>query len=92
VFLLLLLLHCNVACNEILTNSTGYIISPYYPGYYANNANCAWTIKAENGHVIRFELEAFELEMSPRCSADFVEVYDGDSTHSPRIGRYCGVR
>ncbi|XP_031574398.1 cubilin-like [Actinia tenebrosa] len=81
------------ACNEILTDRKGYIMSPFYPDSYANDENCSWIIKARKGHVIRLEFKVFELELSPRCSADYVEVYDEDEAQSTsRIGRYCGRR
>ena len=71
-------------------------MSPYYPGYYDNNAECKWTIRAEKNHLIRMEFMAFEMEWSPGCSADFVEVHDvhdGEVAQpTSRIGRYCGTR
>lgn len=76
------------ACNEILTNHTGYILSPYYPCYYSNDASCNWTVKAKRDHVIRLYIKEFELEINKQCKHDYMEVYDGNS----RIGRYCGIR
>ncbi|KXJ04492.1 Zinc metalloproteinase nas-39 [Exaiptasia diaphana] len=62
-------------------------MSPCYPSYYRNNANCNSTIIANQGYVIRLDIAEFELEMSTRCEDDSVDVYDGGN----RIGRYCGI-
>ncbi|KXJ07870.1 Cubilin [Exaiptasia diaphana] len=78
----------NEACNETFTNKSGVIMSPCYPSYYRNNANCNSTIIANQGYVIRLDIAEFELEMSTRCEDDSVDVYDGGK----RIGRYCGIR
>ena len=66
-------------------------MSPYYPGYYATNSWCEWHVTAPIGHVIRFEFVYFNLERGDtRCLNDHVEVFDGDSTDSSSLGRFCG--
>ncbi|KXJ29303.1 G-protein coupled receptor GRL101 [Exaiptasia diaphana] len=75
------------ACSKVFTNPSGIITSPCYPSYYWNNARCNSTIKAKQGHVIRLDIDEFELEMSTRCESASLDVYD----RSTRIGRYCGI-
>lgn len=43
------------------------------------------------GHVIRLEFLYFQLEQTElRCLNDYVEVFDGNSTYSTSLGRFCG--
>ena len=70
-----------LGCNITLENKTsGWILSPQYPGYYTNNASCQWHLTVPPGHVIRLEFLYFDLEFRwhpwYRCS-DFVEIHDG---------------
>lgn len=79
------------ACRELFTDKTGVITSPYYPGYYANDSWCEWLVTAAIGHVIRLEFFYFQLEATgPQCLSDYVEVFDGNSTYSTSLGRFCG--
>ncbi|PFX12596.1 G-protein coupled receptor GRL101, partial [Stylophora pistillata] len=79
------------ACRELSTDKSGYIVSPYYPGYYANESWCEWRITAPIGLVIRLEFLYFHLEATePQCLNDYVEVFDGNSTYSTSLGRFCG--
>lgn len=34
--------------------------------------------------------QVFEIEEEADCGYDYVELYDGADTKSPRLGRYCG--
>ena len=79
------------AYRELFTDKTGVIKSPYYPGYYANDSWCEWLVTAAFGHVIRLEFFYFQLEATgPQCLNDYVEVFDGNSTYSALLGRFCG--
>ena len=79
-----------LACSQNLSSSSGFILSPYYPGYYINNLTCTWHVTAPENHLIRLEFQSFALESHPTCSNDYVEVRDGDSHRSQPIGKYCG--
>lgn len=39
---------------------------------------------------IRIKYKKFKLERSDDCSYDYVQVFDGSSTESPLIGKFCG--
>ncbi|XP_078377085.1 uncharacterized protein LOC144660350 [Oculina patagonica] len=83
-------LNANKGCNLVMKDEkSGSILSPQYPGYYTNNANCLWHLTVPEGHVIRLKFLFFDLEYHPQCSSDFVEVRDGLSKSSPLIGRFC---
>lgn len=49
-------------------------------------------VSAEKGYGVEIVFQMFEIEEEPDCGYDYVELYDGDDTKSPRLGRYCGSR
>ncbi|KAL9987313.1 hypothetical protein ACROYT_G001597 [Oculina patagonica] len=70
-------------CKVFKENTTsGWVLSPQYPGYYTNNASCQWNLTVPKGHMIRLEFLFFDLEYYPRCSNDFVEI------HYDRLGKW----
>ncbi|MCJ8736484.1 hypothetical protein PDJAM_G00012960 [Pangasius djambal] len=74
------------ACGGRLYGS-GSISSPYYPGYYHDNAYCVWQLSAPAGQTIFLSFQDFDLERC--CNCDYVNVYDGPSTASHLIGKLC---
>lgn len=79
-----------LACSKTLVESTGFILSPYYPGFYAPNSHCSWLITAPVGNVIRLEVLDFQLEHGPRCATDNMEVIDGHNFGEHSLGKFCG--
>ena len=79
-----------VACSENRTQSSGFILSPFYPGYHPSNTHCTWRIKVQAGYVIRLQFIAFELEEHPTCAGNFLEVRDGFSQREGFLGKFCG--
>jgi cubilin len=66
------------------------ISSPNYPNIPPPHIECKWTIIAPVGEQLRIDfLERFDLEYSPTCSKEFVEIRDGSTSFSPLIGSYC---
>ncbi|XP_078375556.1 uncharacterized protein LOC144658924 [Oculina patagonica] len=78
------------ACSQSLNSSSGFIVSPFYPGYYTNNMTCTWHLTAKENHVIRLHFQSFAIENHPTCANDYVEVRDGGSHRSRTLGKYCG--
>ena len=74
--------------------SSGKISSTNYPkSNYTASRNCTWKITAPVDKKIQFEFTDFALS---ECSASpcsdscsYVELYDGGSTGSPLLGRFC---
>ncbi|NP_001003148.2 cubilin precursor [Canis lupus familiaris] len=78
----------DLACGEILTESTGIIQSPGHPNIYPHGINCTWHILVQPGHLIHLIFRKFHLEFHYNCTNDYLEVYDtGSNTY---LGRYCG--
>ena len=75
------------SCSNLLvrdaSNSTGTIYSTR-TSTYSSNMDCRWNLTS-NG-VIELLFYRFVTE----SSADYVSVYDGDSTSAPLIGRFSG--
>ncbi|EFN66210.1 Cubilin [Camponotus floridanus] len=76
-----------------LTSSSGYSINQH------DEANCTWTLIAENpgDHVtVTFthmeidplELSTWDTTLGP-CSWDYIQVFEGDSTDGPLLGKWC---
>lgn len=78
-------------CGEVLHAGEGKIQSPNHPGKYPSNVNCEWLITAEYTNHITLLFSTFELEESPGCHYDYLEIYDGRNSNSPLLGKYCGM-
>ncbi|XP_071475764.1 cubilin [Marmota flaviventris] len=78
----------DLACGQVLTQSTGIIKSPGHPNIYPSGINCTWHVRVQSGKRIRLVFDKFYLEFHYNCSKDYLEVYDtGSETF---LGRFCG--
>ncbi|KAK4820986.1 hypothetical protein QYF61_009452 [Mycteria americana] len=75
-------------CGSSISNSSGTLQSPFYPGSYPNNADCVWEIQVENNFRIMLTFRDIVMQ-SGRCQYDYIEVYDGPPHSSPLLGRLC---
>ena len=75
-------------------SGSGKISSTNYPkSNYTASRNCTWNITAPADKIVKFTFTDFVLS---ECSANncsdscsYVELYDGGSTSSPLLGRFC---
>ncbi|XP_013388746.1 cubilin-like [Lingula anatina] len=77
-------------CGGTFKDSYGSFTSPLYPQPYTNNRNCTWLVQVPARKVVTITFTAFNIEYHDSCNYDWVDVYDGPSTSSTRVGRYCG--
>ena len=74
-------------------SSTGAIKSPGYPGEYPENLDCTWTKSIPTYYysrkIFRFYISNLDLEQCTRCACDYVEIFDGSSKSSKRLGKFC---
>ncbi|XP_070564553.1 cubilin-like [Ptychodera flava] len=65
------------------------IVSPGYPGHYANNEYCEWIVRAYNGMRLRATIWEFNTEYG----YDFLDLGNGDNPEDvdTRISRLSGV-
>ena len=67
----------NDGCGGTLHGNSREISSPKFPAKYPNNAECIWEIIADNGyHVGLVFVDRFNLESSPNCEKDYVQMFD----------------
>nr|XP_054758499.1 extracellular serine proteinase-like [Lytechinus pictus] len=76
-------------CGSTISSATSLLTSPNYPDTYGNNADCSFTIHAPVGQTITLSFDDIDIEDHVSCSADAVEVHDGDM-HGPYLEKVCG--
>ncbi|XP_032808661.2 CUB and sushi domain-containing protein 3-like isoform X1 [Petromyzon marinus] len=74
---------CEALCptNEVRTESVGVILSPSYPANYPYLQTCLWTISVEKTYNVTLFIELFQSEKQ----YDELEIFDGQSSQSPRL-------
>ncbi|XP_039746472.1 cubilin [Pararge aegeria] len=78
-------------CGGYFTSDRGEIVSPSYNGLYLSNLICEYKIKTRPDTRIRIEFKSFNLERSLTCKYDFLKIYDGPTSDSPLVGKFCGI-
>lgn len=76
---LYLLFLSTVTCpmNEVLTASTGVIMSQSPGSGFPHFESCSWVVKVEPGYNITFTIEHFQTSRQ----FDELEIFDGESAH-----------
>ncbi|XP_029103994.1 CUB and sushi domain-containing protein 1 isoform X1 [Scleropages formosus] len=74
---------CEVNCpmNEILTDSTGVILSQTQGSGFPHFETCSWVVKAEPGYNVSLTVEHFQTSRQ----FDELEIFDGPSRQSPLL-------
>uniref|UniRef100_A0A674NBB4 CUB and Sushi multiple domains 2 n=1 Tax=Takifugu rubripes TaxID=31033 RepID=A0A674NBB4_TAKRU len=74
---------CDVTCpmNELLTASTGVIMSQSPGNGFPHFESCSWVVKVEPGYNITFTIEHFQTSRQ----FDELEIFDGPSRQSPLL-------
>uniref|UniRef100_A0A8C4Q5G3 Uncharacterized protein n=1 Tax=Eptatretus burgeri TaxID=7764 RepID=A0A8C4Q5G3_EPTBU len=78
---------CSVPCGGNLTDMSGTILSPGFPGSYANNLSCVWRITLPEGDGVQLQVLKFATEHT----WDTLHVYDGQDEHALRLGSFSGT-
>lgn len=65
-------------------------------GNYSPNQDTYVLIAPTGASTVSITFPSFDIEgglfsLSPPCGYDYIEVYDGNSTTSPMIGKYCNT-
>ncbi|XP_070584314.1 cubilin [Erythrolamprus reginae] len=77
-------------CGGNYTDSSGVIMSPYWPNSYLNNRQCVYIIRQPPNEKIYLNFTHLELERHPNCSRNYIEIRDGDTEKAPLINKFCG--
>jgi len=74
------------SCNGILYDNGG-------TGTYINNTTSVVTIAPVGASALNLDFKIFDVEpgSGTSCDYDYLEIYNGSSTASPLIGRYCNT-
>ena len=78
------------SCGGIRKEESGIISYPDSSTTYHHNSRCAWLIKTNHTKVLNITFTKFNIEPSPECKYDWVQIHDGRSSASYTIGRFCG--
>ncbi|XP_044168840.1 dorsal-ventral patterning tolloid-like protein 1 [Acropora millepora] len=62
---------------SIVASSAGEFASYDYPLIYPNDASCSWQLRVPPTHIVQLTFTSFELQPSPSCGSDYVEVRQG---------------
>lgn len=78
--------------NLKLTGSRGALQSPQKDDMYPPDSSCDWLITVPDGKIVKLSFERFDLEPGSGdiCTADYVEVLDGNELNSVSKGTFCG--
>ncbi|CAI5454095.1 unnamed protein product [Caenorhabditis angaria] len=69
-------------------HSTFLIYSPEYPHDMPISMECEYHFEAPNGHKLMLSFEDFDLNSYSERNENFIEIHDGYSSNSPKIGRF----
>ncbi|XP_002030177.2 cubilin homolog [Drosophila sechellia] len=86
--------HQRFFCGVTIRGQSGQL---HYPpntadGNYQADERCPIIIRTNRNLVLNLTFTQFELQDSADCSADFLQLHDGNSLTSRLIGRFCGSR
>uniref|UniRef100_A0A7N4PW30 CUB and Sushi multiple domains 3 n=1 Tax=Sarcophilus harrisii TaxID=9305 RepID=A0A7N4PW30_SARHA len=77
---------CLAQCGGAMSDFSGVILSPGFPGNYPSSLDCTWTIKLPIGFGVHLQFVNFSTE----TIHDYLEVRSGSSETSTVIGRLSG--
>lgn len=78
-----------IGCGGTLSSSSGSISTPNYPDSYNENTECFYKIVTSLGSRIRLSFTDLELERTPKCRDDYVEIFDGKNFDANSLGKHC---
>ncbi|CAL8403736.1 unnamed protein product, partial [Boreogadus saida] len=79
---------CIARCGGLLSEMSGAILSPGFPGNYPGNLDCTWKITLPAGYGSHIQFQNFSSE----DNHDFLEVRAGPQHSSALIGQFTGTQ
>ena len=77
------------ACGGTFSNSSGIVLSPYFPNTYPELADCVYHISQPSGTYFNITILQMDIDCQGTIS-DFIEFRDGYFGNSPLMGQFCG--
>ena len=68
---------------------SGSITSPNFPSSYPKNITCTWNITAGVGHILNITFVSMDIENSPDCMKDYIQIQLGRNESFWSKKRYC---
>ena len=68
---------------------SGSISSPNFPSSYPKNTTCTWNIAADAGHSLNITFVSMDIENSPDCMKDYIQIQLGRNESFGSKKRYC---
>ena len=87
-FVTVLTMTATSSCSNLLvpdaSRPSGAIYSTHSGSTYSDNMDCRWSLTSNA------VIELLFYDFTTESSADYVSVYDGDSTSAPLLGQFSG--
>lgn len=77
----------SLGCYHKLNGYGGLVDTDAYPNKYKTNVDCYWLIETEA--TLKIQLRFIDFQLKGDCNQNNLEIYDGETTDFPLIGRYC---
>ena len=74
---------------SVVVEDYSWFYDSEFKGTYKNSQNSTMTFYPAQGKVINVDFYEFNME-AEECQWDYMEIYDGDSSTAPLIGKFCG--
>jgi len=78
-------------CKANMTDHSGTILTPGYPGLYPFNADCFWNISVPKHKLIHLSFNTFDLAPFHQVQVSAVSYYDYNKTVGIETERYRNV-
>jgi hypothetical protein len=79
--------HYLVKCGGNLIEQNSTFTSPNYPINYPDDTTCLWKVRVPPDHRLVIQIRNFSTESCCDC----LEIFEGNTTKSLSIGKYCGA-
>ncbi|XP_015276762.1 PREDICTED: seizure 6-like protein [Gekko japonicus] len=76
---------CRAMCGGQLSTAAGVILSPNWPGPYAEGEDCVWRVHVGEEKRIFLDIQFLNLSDS-----DILTIYDGDDLNTHILGQFLG--
>ncbi|KAH0568173.1 hypothetical protein KQX54_019308 [Cotesia glomerata] len=78
------------ACGGVIRDLAGTLTYPPNGATYGHGLSCAYILATNTSLVLNVTFKQFDLESTPGCRHDFLQIHDGGNAGSHQIGRFCG--
>lgn len=79
-------------CGGIIRDYSGILTYPSMSVTYQHDLSCAFVIVTNSSLVLNVTFISFDLESTPGCRHDFLQIHDGGNAAGHQLGRFCGTK